>query len=338
MTEPHQVRAFFDAVEIDELKAPYNTASLKVFYPASYSDSPEERNTGVVPATDTGSPFPVVIMMAGINVDASGYGWLARRLAQAGIVTVCYQLVSEEMPGFISVTPGLEIAALTPPRYGKGPSATALSAIISKLKSLNTNGLLAGKLALNTVILGGHSAGGSAALFNAEPDWFEGIAGVFSYGAHSGASTLLGWPEDTLLPLPAKVPNLIMGGTEDGCIANSAARYSQNQNTCDATAKVEQTFAEALTLDGNAPTVGQNALALFSGANHFTLAYPHDETTGRPFIDRPAIGDENALRTMMGTFIETFVLSIANDDVAQKLQSLENTYRANSYLADFQIK
>ncbi len=329
-------RAFFDAVTLDNLAAPYNTANLKIFYPASYGDSPEERNSGVIPADSAKAPFPVVILMPGINVETAGYSWLARALTQQGFICITYQLIAEEMPGYISLTPGLDIASLKPENYGNRPSATALTAIINKLQALNSSGILAGKIDLQAIILGGHSAGGTTALLNANPEWFEGIRGVFSYAAHSGASTLLGWPEDTLLSLPSGVPTLIMGGTRDGCIANSAHRYGDNREAPSenaATDRVIRTFDESLSRDE-----GDSALVLFKGANHFSFVSPNDNTTGRPFIDLEASCDEQEFRQISSEIVVEFIQnSLRKSDKSLSL-SLTNNYSKHALVYTMRLK
>ena len=293
-------RAIYRAIAMPGASPPCDRASLKIYYPAEFSHSEEERNSGVVPASETGSPFPVVIMMPGINVGPESYRWLAEALGQRHIVTVTYTLVAEEMPGYISLTPGLSIPALAPDNYGKTPSATAIAPVIEELKALNQSGLLAGRLDLNRILLGGHSAGGSVALLNNRADWFPGVCAAFTYGAHSGAATVMGYPEDSFYPTPGELPVLLMGGTRDGCIANSASRYGDAEGS--PTERVERTFSEALA--GNKADC---ALALIEGANHFSFAHPVDDTTGRPFIDLPATAPDEDIRALLLALIVDFI-------------------------------
>jgi dienelactone hydrolase len=307
------VRAIYRAIAIADSPAPYDRASLKVFYPASYSDSDEQRNSGVIPADSSSAPFPVVIMMPGINVGPEAYSWLAQDLVQQGIVVVTYTLVAEEMPGYISLTPGLSISALAPENYGQSPSATALAPILAELKAINGGGVLKGQLDLDSVVLGGHSAGGSVALLNARPDWFPGLCAAFSYGAHAGAATALGYPEDAMFNLPDDIPLLIMGGTRDGCIANSGGRYGVG--TASATERVEKTFDQALQCQRK-----DCYLAIIDGANHFSLAWPADHSTGRPFIDLPVSRPEEDLRQLLSELICQFTLAQSSDSAEAKQQ------------------
>ena len=296
------VRAIYRAISIGNSTAPYDRASLKIFYPGHYGDSEEERNTGVIPADRDRAPFPVVIIFPGINLGPEAYSWLAHELAAQGIVSVTYSLVAEEMPGYISLTPGLSINALAPENFGKQASATALADIIEDLHRVNEAGVLHGLLDLNNIVLGGHSAGGSVALLNARADWFPGLSAVFSYGAHAGAATALGYPENAMFDIPAEMPTLIMGGTRDGCIANSAKRYGAN--TASATERVEKTFDQALGSDRK-----DSYLAIIEGANHFSLAWPEDHSTGRPFIDLPTSRPDEELRQLLSELICQFTLA-----------------------------
>lgn len=308
-------RAIYRAIRLPGATAPYDRASLKLYYPARRQDTEEERNTGLVAADPDAAPFPVVIMLPGINVGPESYGWLARRLAGLGVVTVTYTLIAEEMPGYISLTPGLSLAALAPERYGTQPSATAIAPIIEDLAAVNAHGVLAGMLDLDKIVLGGHSAGGSVALLNARPDWFPGVCAAFSYGAHTGAATALGYAADSMFDTPSALPLLIMGGTRDGCIANSGARYGDS--AAGACERVEKTFDTALTSRRE-----DCYLAIIEGANHFSLAWPLDDSTGRPFIDLPTTVPDERLRQLLAEFIGQFIQASAlGDDSAR--QSLE---------------
>ncbi|MFT6957773.1 MAG: pimeloyl-ACP methyl ester carboxylesterase [Halieaceae bacterium] len=307
------VRAIYRAIAIADSPAPYDRASLKIFYPGNYGGGEEERNSGVVPAANCETRFPVVIILPGINVGPEAYSWLAHDLARQGIVSVTFTLIAEEMPGYISLTPGLSISALTPENYGLQASATAVAAILEELKIINQTGVLQGRLNLNKVILGGHSAGGSVALLNARADWFPGLCAAFSYGAHAGAATALGWAENALFDLPSDLPLLIMGGTQDGCIANSASRYGVSSSS--ATDRVEKTFDIALTR-----ARGDCYLAILEGANHFSMAWPADHSTGRPFIDLPTTQPDEEVRARLSHLICQFSLAVANNNEQARLQ------------------
>ena len=311
------IRSLFRAVAIPGLESPYNVAHLRIIYPAQYSNSELERNTGLIPPKLHTAKFPVVVMMSGINLGPEAYLWLAKKLAEKNIVTITYELVTEEMPGYIGVTPGLDLKYIGPQSYGDAPSGNAIAPILEELERINSNGILCGTLDLDTIIFGGHSAGGTAALLNANTKWFPALKGVFSYAAHTGASTALGFAENTSLPVSADIPLLLLGGTEDGCIAESSMRYGETligDYLNDATARIEQTFSESISSGAN-----PKHLVIIDGANHFSIAYPIDTTSGRDFIDRPTTREEPAIRACLVDIIEGFVTQLvlenSNDDL-----------------------
>jgi dienelactone hydrolase len=292
------VRAIFRAVRVPGLKAPNDTAHAKIHYPAAPEGTPFERDTGLVPARRAGAPLPVVLLLGGINVGPEGFGWLARRLARAGMVTVTYALIAEELPGQIGASPGLDVGALAPGALGTRPSATVIGPILAALAVENGAGVLEGLLDLSRVALGGHSAGGTVALLNARPDWFAGVRAAFSHGAHTAAASMLGHAKGAMNPVPPDVPVLIMGGDSDGVIAGSAARYGDPDG--DATGRVIATFEEAVTR-----TKGDCVLAILKGGNHFSPIDPPDPTVGRAFLDRPETLADS--RGLLGALIESFL-------------------------------
>lgn len=294
-------RAFYRALTLDTLQPPYNHVTLKITYPAMPPGNEQELNSGYLAADPKQAPFPVLIMMPGINVSPEAYGWLAQALAARGIVTVTYSFVTEELPGMIGLSPGIDLEYLKPEQFGRAPTASALKGIIEELARVNDESLLKGTLNLDKIILGGHSAGGTVALLNANPNWFPGLVGVFSYGAHTAAATPLGWPENSYLPSPSLLPSLMIGGDCDGVIEGSQMRYG-NSDDKTAASKLEQSFEQAISSNR-----GDCHLAILSGANHFAIAYPEDSTTGRGFLDkettRPGKKTRQTLEQLIGLFI-----------------------------------
>jgi predicted dienelactone hydrolase len=297
---PPIIRAFYRSAAITGATPPHDRISLKVFYPAAPENTAMERNTGVIPADPSGSPFPVVILFPGINLGPEAYAWLAIELAGRSYAVVTFSAITEEMPGFVSLSPGLILDELTPQRYGNAPACSTLQPIMDELAELNRTSLLAGLLDLETVILGGHSAGGTIALLSADPDLFPGIRGVFCYGAHSGASVELGWPPETVMPLPGKVPTLMLGGDRDGVIAGSAHRYGRDEE--DPVHTVRKTFEEGLT-----DPLANSYLFIIKGANHFSFSHNDDGTTGRAFLDWEPGADQTVIRQRIGKLIVDFL-------------------------------
>ena len=296
------VRAVFGTVPMADGTALH----LKAHYPALYGGSLSERNTGMIPADLSTGPRPVVIIMPGINVAHESYAWLSAALVDAGFVAITYGWICEELPGLPALSPGLDVTALKPDTYATRPSATALQPLLDWLHAANQQGPLAGLLDLKRIVLGGHSAGGSVALMNADPDWFAGLRGVWSYGAHSKASTMLGYPEDTVLPLPGKLPTLVIGGDQDGVVAASAFRYSAAEGaTPDPVGPLRRTVDEGL-----AKATAPNELRIISGANHFSACHPADPATGRPFLDWPCTRDGADIRAELSAVITEFCRSV----------------------------
>lgn len=302
---PHRIaRAVFRSCALPDAGAPYDRLTLKVYYPAIPDDGVEQKNAGLVPADRSGGPYPLVVVMPGINVGPESYGWLAKNLAVRGHVVVTYSLIAEEMPGYVSLTPGLDLSAITPDTYGTRPSATALAALIDFMRQENESGVLEQCIDVDHCVLLGHSAGGSVALYNANREWFPEVCGAVAYGAHAGASKILGFEDDTILELPSNVPLMLIGGDRDGVIAASAARYGR-----EGAAPLEQlrrTFDEGITSSRD-----DCYLVELGGANHFSLAHPVDESTGRHFLDGPEDADGKELRQLIARLVSGFIDQVA---------------------------
>lgn len=325
------VRALFEASKVEGASSPYDTIHLKVFYPAQMTGSDQEQNMGIVPADSQRSPFKVVIFFNGINCGPDMYQWLAVKLAQRGLVVVTFSWVAENLPGMISLTPGIDLKVLTPNTYSSAPTASALPSLLTALDRLQTKGVLAGLLDLQHIILGGHSAGGRVAIESANPQFFPQVVAAFAYGAHTAAGQQLGYPPGTILPLPDALPLMLIGGTCDGVIAKSSHRYGVDWEQ--ATTPVLRTFKEAI-----AGGRDDSYLLLLEGANHFSISDPCDATTGRPFLDFPATQPEDQLRNILaetiGLFIDAHVChqSTALTTLNQQLGT------NNSLIASFQRK
>jgi dienelactone hydrolase len=294
------VRAIFRAAKVETASSPYDSIHLKIFYPAELSGSEAEQNLGEVPAAAQQAPFPVVILFNGINCGAELYQWLAVKLAERGLVVVTFSWIAQNLPGMTALTPGVDLQALMPDVYGTRPTASAMPTLLAELKQLQSDGVLAGLLDEQRVILGGHSAGGRVAIESADPKFFPQVVASFAYGAHTAAVTQLGYAPGKILPLPDTLPLLLLGGTCDGVIAHSSDRYGVTWEK--PTTPVTRTFQEAI---GGGRK--DSYLILLEGANHFAIAHPFDSTTGRPFLDLPATQPEEQIRDLLAEVIGLFI-------------------------------
>lgn len=259
--------------------APFDTAHLKVYYPAVASGDDAERLSGVFAPDPAGAPYPVAVFLSGVNVGQDSYRRFATAVAESGFVVVTLDRVAELFGGQRGLTPGVDLDAARPDAYGTRPTCPTIGAILAALGELNEQPPLRGALDLDRVALGGHSAGGTVVLQSAR--YFPSVRAVFAWGAHTMVATMLGWAPGTVLPAQVHCPVLLGVGTRDGVIQGSADRYGEDGQ--DRPDPVHRTFTEALP-------GGDHLLAVVPGANHFGIA-DADPTAARAFLDGAAEAD-----------------------------------------------
>ncbi|MBM9459186.1 dienelactone hydrolase family protein [Nocardioides sp. zg-536] len=304
------VRAHRTAVRVPGAAAPFDTLHVTLRHPALPAASDVERMSGMLRADPTGAPYPVVVVLPGVNVSSTGYLDLAVALAQAGMVAVTFDWVGELFAGQHGLTPGVDLAVVGPETYGTAPTTPVLAPLLEALASCNAEGPLAGLLDLDRVGLFGHSAGGTVALQSARAEWFPQVRAVATYGAHTMASQQLGHPAGTLLPAPVSVPVMLVAGTADGVVAASAIRYGEEAGA-PAHDPVERTFVEALPADTEA------WLVRLAGAGHMLPAAPEDPTSARGFLEEPLTADAEHLRGVLVELLVAFYSSrLGTDAVA----------------------
>jgi len=270
------IRALHGAAKVHSARPPHDTIHFRLHYPALWTGDDAERLTGILPAERDLAPWPVAIVMPGINVGSDGYRWLAETLARAGIATVTFDFVDELMPGNIALSPGLDVTAVAPDSYGRRPSGTALAPLLAALQRTMKEGPVAGLVDTGRILLIGHSAGGTVALENASTEWLPGLRGVAVYGAHTMPALMLGHPHGTVLPMPSRVPALVVSGSEDGVIRASADRYRPDDDHD----PVRRTFDEACQHPSS-------RFVVLEGASHMVMCHNGDTTTARGFLDAP---------------------------------------------------
>ena len=323
------VRAFWRAIKIENERSPYDTIQLKVFYPAS---TLSQQTFADDPIDSAKAPFPVVIFFSGINCNLALYEWLALELTAKGTVVILYNWLAENIPGSVALTPGVDLAAFSADLYGTVPTAKALPALLAELEQLNSSGTLAGRLDLQKIILGGHSAGGRVALENANTEFFSQVAAAFSYGGHTAAPAQLGYAPGTILALPNSVPMLLLGGTQDGVIANNSGIYGLDRWASAAT-PVVRTFKEAI-----ARQQGDTYLVLLAEANHFSIVNCLDPTLKVAALDFPSSQPQAQIRSAMAQIIGLFIELHVRQQPEAALQ-LEQLLKDNdSLVAAFEHK
>ncbi|SUD49245.1 Predicted dienelactone hydrolase [Nocardia otitidiscaviarum] len=288
--------------------APFDTAHLKVYYPAVATGSDAERLTGVFPPDPAGAPYPVVVFLSGVNVGQESYRRFATAVAATGFVVVTLDRVAELFGGQRGLTPGVDLDAARPDAYGTRPTCPTIGAVLAALAELNDQPPLHGALDLERVALGGHSAGGTVALQSAR--FFPEIAAVFAWGAHTLVATMLGWAPGTVLPAQTACPVLLGVGSRDGVIQGSADRYGEEGD--ERPDPVRRTFTEALP-------DGDHLLAEVAGANHFGIA-DADPTAARAFLD--GVGDTDALPSF-ARLVSIFLRTHLRGDAVAKTELAE---------------
>lgn len=324
------VRAYFEVTKIPNFQPPFDTIFLKVFYPAALLSSEEAKTSLTLPADPAKAPFPVVILFNGYNCEAFVYQWLAENLAQRGLVVVTFNFVAEEFAGSVNLTPGGDFAASKPDVYGTKATSVTLSTLLFKLEQLQTQGVLAGLLDLQSIILGGHSAGGRIAIENANPQIFPQVVASFGYGVHSMGYIMQGYPPGTVLSLPDKLPLLLLAGTNDGVIASNSEMFGIEE--LDATTPVMRTWNEAITGGRN-----DSYVVLLEGANHFAITHPLDSTTARNSTDFPQAQSDESIRWLIAETIGSFIGAYVQKQTGA-FESLQQHLRDNSLVNSWHCK
>ena len=293
-----------------------DAALATLYYPGDRGRLEEARLTGQVPAVDATEPWPLLIMMPGINVAPDAYRWLAHRLVPAGLCMVTYAAIGSLGPAGRGITPGIDLAALTPATIGTRPVATALQPLLDRLATISPadHAPIAGRLDLGRVVVGGHSAGGTAALHSSAPRWVPGLQAVFAYAAHTMTSTSVGYADASVVAIPAEAPVMLLGGASDGVIAASRDRYRDDDGIHD---PVRRTFEEAV-----GRSRGDSWLVELADAGHFTICHPVDTTSGRSYLEPDPDDAGPAVRELLGDLIAAFIAASLEQPAGDGLEHL----------------
>lgn len=309
------VRAVHGAARVPGCTAPFDTVHFRVFHATAPTGDDVERLTGQLALDRSQQPWPVVVILPGINIGPEGYRWLAEVMVAQGYAVVTMAMIGESLPGQVGISPGIDIDAVRVGEFGTRPSATALGPLLDALAAMNSTGPLAGSLDLGRVVLAGHSGGGTVALQNADPVRFPGIVACWTYASHTLASAMLGWDDGTVLPMPAALPTLLLAGEHDGVMAASADRYRVEPND-PAHDPVGATFRSAVHADAT------GYFAVISGAVHTSLIHPPDPTTARGFLDPSPGRDSASIRDDISGIIVDFMNAHVRQDEAGRTSLL----------------
>lgn len=294
------------AVRLEGAAAPYDTIHVRVTYPASDAEPVDAVGT-LAPAVDL-APFPVVLWSPGMNTDPSYYRWLGNEISRAGFAFVTFTFLGLVPPASVGITPGADLSLARPETFGTGPIGALIAPVLEVVAALNEEpGPLHGRLDLDRIALGGHSAGGTISLNSANHRYFPHVRAVFSYAAHTMASTMLGWPAGTVLPLSGDCPALLMSGTDDGLVAASARFYGEDSDRVD---PIKRTFDTLPDI----PSAAGSWLVSIEGANHFSIAFPDDGGLPRVRDDLPASRPAEQTRTLIGRVITLFLRDHLRDE------------------------
>ena len=282
-----------------------DAALATLYYPGDGSRLEEARPTGQVPAA-AGEPWPLVVMMPGINVAPDSYRWLAHRLVPTGVCVVTYAAIGSLGPAGQGITPGLDLDALSPANIGTRPVATALAAASRPPRPASQRPTARHRRASWTSTGWWWVAippGGLSHCTAAPPAGCRACGPCSPTGVTQWSRPALGHGEAAVVAIPAKVPVMLLAGTDDGVIAASRDRYRRDHVTQDDHrddgghgdhGPVRRTFEEAI-----GHRRGDSWLVELAGAGHFAACHPVDTTTGRAFLEPDPPADP-AVRTLLG--------------------------------------
>jgi len=308
------VRAVFDAVRVPGLESPIDTVHFRVAYPAAPPEPDADPTLGLVRPARSDRTMPVVVLHPNFNCGPELYHWLARALALAGFAVVTFAFVGPLIGNRPGLSTGIDLDAVGPGALGTRDPHLFLRALLDRLGG---NGELQGTLDLDTLILGGHSAGGTLALLAASRKFHPEVRGAFTYGGHTRAQVPQGYGEAAYLPLAGGVPLLLMAGTADGVV--TAVETQQ-------TGQLRPGHPMAHTFDRSIPTGTEAWLVIVEGANHYAFAEGYDGSTGRGYLEAPGSLAPVKLRAALAPLVVEFCRASTGDaDAMERLRALDGT-------------
>lgn len=317
------VQRLVRALRVPGATEPYDTAHVSVFHPATTEPIDP---IGTLAPDPTAVPYPVLVWFPGNSTDPAYYSWLAERVARTGVAVVTFTHLAVIPPNVYGISPGVDLAVARPDTFRTAPMALLLRPLLDLLAELNAaDGPLQGQLAIDQVVIGGHSAGGTVVLNSATRQFFPELRGAISYAAHTMASTMFGWEPGTVLPLTGDVPVLMFAAGRDGLVAKASRWYGEGDERPDPIARTFATLPEGGARD-------RSRLVTLPGANHFSVCFPYDGGLPRLRDDWPATVDEAAVRDLIADAIIMFMQACRDDDAA--LEQLDALLSASPLLKE----
>lgn len=325
------VRSFWRNAVVDNIDFPYNVIQYNVMYKALVA---ENKLGGRDPVDESNAPFPVVIFFGGAFCVAQMYQTLAIELVRTGFVVMTYNWVTENPKNSITLSPGVDISACLPQNYGQRATSLSLPTLLKELEKINSDHseILADKLDLTEIVLGGHSLGGRIAIENANRKFFPQVKAAFSYGSDLAAYTYAGYQPQTILSIEKNtIPLLMLGGNNDGVISYMSRNWS-GFTLEDSYTTLIKTFKEGL---------GEHNkhLVIVDKANHFSIADFVNPTMHASSVDI-TVGDEmqhkfrSHITSLIRLFLQTYILNPENNlEIRNEffsVSSTENTLNAIS--------
>ena len=259
-------------------EAPFDTAHLRVFYPARPTVATRERLSGVMPADPAGAPYPVAVHRAR-RQRRPGRLPLARRPGSPRRASSRSPTTgsARSSPGSTASRPGVDLDAARPDAYGTRPTTPSLRPVLDALAKIDRSGRGAARPRPGRA---DRPLGRRHRRRCSRRGFVPEVKAVATYGAHTMVATMLGWPAGRRCPPRSTAPVLLVDGTDDGVMNGSADRYGEDAAT-------RATRSRAPTTRRSPTATARTCWSRLKGANHFAIVPP-----GRPHrragVPRPA--------------------------------------------------
>lgn len=292
------VGSLVDTLDRSTTNADNAVTTIKVLYPAT--------NKTITPfnrAPKEGNSFPIVLFFSGGLISSDRYQWLGEKLVlETNVVFVTFNHITE-----FNHTKILLAGELNAPPSQESAVIVGLKA---KLIELNKKSILAGRLDLDRIVVGGHSLGGVFALFASNKKIIPAIKGVFTYGSQTAAGPGQELPPATILPIPGLTPLLLLAGTRDGIVQSSGPNYGTEWKN--ATEPVRRTFFEALKPNRQACYIEVR------GSSHMEIVDPEDHSLTLASVDFKPILPKKYFEFILSNVVSVFIQNSVDDKMTTK--------------------